>query len=52
MLLSSAVSAIQMTPDSLKPDSKAAQPQAVPFTDLQSIVGFPNYWGKETKYQA
>ncbi len=52
MLLSSAVSAIQMTLEALKPDSKAAQPPAVSFTDLQGIVGFPDYWSSETKYQA
>jgi len=52
MLLSSAISAIQGTLDALKPGSKAAQPQACPFTDLQGIVGFPDYWSKETQYQA
>lgn len=52
MLLSSAVSAMQATLDALKPGSKAAQPQAVSFTDLQGILGFPDYWSKETKYQA
>jgi 2-methylisocitrate lyase-like PEP mutase family enzyme len=52
MLLSSAVSAMQATLEALRPGSKAAQPEAVSFTDLQSIVGFPDYWSKETKYQA
>src|SRR4051794_23308122 len=52
MLLSSAISAIQMTLDALKPGSKTAQPPAVSFTDLQGIVGFPDYWSSETKYQA
>lgn len=52
MLLSSAISAMQATLEALKPGSKAAQPQAVSFTDLQGIVGFPDYWSKETKYQA
>ena len=29
-----------------------APPQAISFTDLQSVVGFPDYWSGETKYQA
>jgi len=41
-----------MTLEALKPDSKAALPQAVSFTDLQGIVSFPDYWSSETKYQA
>ncbi len=52
MLMSSAISAMQGTLAALKPGSKAAPPAAVSFTDLQGIVGFPDYWSSETKYQA
>ncbi len=52
MLLSSAISAMQATLDALKPGSKVAQPPAISFTDLQGVVGFPDYWSGETKYQA
>ena len=52
MLLSSAITAIQSTLAALRPDSKTPQPPAISFTDLQSIVGFPDYWSRETRYQA
>jgi 2-methylisocitrate lyase-like PEP mutase family enzyme len=52
MLLSSAITAMQATLEALKPNSNAAQPPAISFTDLQSVVGFPDYWSRETKYQA
>ena len=52
MLLSSAIAAMQATLASLQPGSKAAAPPAISFTDLQSVVGFPDYWSREAKYQA
>jgi 2-methylisocitrate lyase-like PEP mutase family enzyme len=52
MLLSSAAAAMQATLDALKPGSKAAPPPAISFTDLQRVVGFPDYWSREAKYQA
>jgi 2-methylisocitrate lyase-like PEP mutase family enzyme len=52
MLLSSSIAAMQATLEALKPGSTAAQPAAISFTDLQGVVGFPDYWSKETKYQA
>ena len=52
MLLSSSITAMQATLDALKPGSKSAPPPAISFTDLQSVVGFPEYWSGETKYQA
>jgi 2-methylisocitrate lyase-like PEP mutase family enzyme len=52
MMLSSSIAAMQATLDGLKPGSKGTQPPAVSFTDLQGIVGFPDYWSRETKYQA
>ena len=52
MLLSSAITAMQATLDALKPGSTVAPPEAISFTDLQGVVGFPDYWSGETKYQA
>src|SRR5215510_5476791 len=52
MLLSTAITAMQATLEALKPDSNAAPPPAISFTDLQGVVGFPDYWSRETKYQA
>ena len=52
MLLSSAVAAMQATLAALRPESNLPQPPAISFTDLQSVVGFPDYWSRETKYQA
>jgi 2-methylisocitrate lyase-like PEP mutase family enzyme len=52
MLLSSSITAMQATLEALKPSSNAAQPPAISFTDLQSVVGFPDYWSRETKYKA
>ena len=31
---------------------KTPQPPAISFTDLQGVVGFPDYWSRETRYQA
>ena len=52
MLLSSAIAAMQATLAALQPGSKSPQPPAISFTDLQSVVGFPGYWNRETEYQA
>jgi 2-methylisocitrate lyase-like PEP mutase family enzyme len=52
MLLSSSITAMQATLEALKPNSNAAPPPAISFTDLQGVVGFPDYWSRETKYQA
>lgn len=52
MLLSSAITAMQATLEALKPDSNVPPPPAISFTDLQTVVGFPGYWSRETKYQA
>src|SRR6186997_387656 len=52
MLLSSAITAMQATLAALRPDAKTPQPAAISFTDLQGVVGFPDYWSRETKYQA
>jgi 2-methylisocitrate lyase-like PEP mutase family enzyme len=52
MLLSSSISAMQATLEGLKPGSKTPQPPAISFGDLQGVVGFPDYWSRETRYQA
>jgi 2-methylisocitrate lyase-like PEP mutase family enzyme len=52
MLLSSAVAAMQATLAALRPDALAKQPPAISFTDLQKVVGFPEYWERETHYKA
>jgi 2-methylisocitrate lyase-like PEP mutase family enzyme len=52
MLLSSAIAAMQATLTALRPNSKTPQPPAISFSDLQGVVGFPDYWSRETKYQA
>jgi 2-methylisocitrate lyase-like PEP mutase family enzyme len=52
MLLSSAVAAMQATLEALQPDAAATQPPAVSFADLQKVVGFPDYWERETQYKA
>jgi 2-methylisocitrate lyase-like PEP mutase family enzyme len=52
MLLSSSIAAMQATLEALRPHSKTPLPPAISFTDLQSVVGFPDYWSRETRYQA
>jgi 2-methylisocitrate lyase-like PEP mutase family enzyme len=52
MLLSSSIAAMQATLAALRPDSKTPPPPAISFTELQGVVGFPDYWSRETRYQA
>ena len=52
MLLSSAVAAMTATLAALRPGASAPQPPSVSFTELQRVVGFPQYWDRETVYQA
>jgi 2-methylisocitrate lyase-like PEP mutase family enzyme len=51
MLLSSAVAAMQATLGALRPEAASAPPPSVPFTELQRIVGFPDYWEREGRYK-
>ena len=51
MLLSSAIAAMQATLAALCPECNLPQPPAISFAELQSVVGFPTYWERETKYQ-
>ena len=48
MLLSSSIAAMQATLKGLWPGSKTPQPPAISFADLQGVVGFPDYWSRET----
>jgi 2-methylisocitrate lyase-like PEP mutase family enzyme len=52
MLLSPAVAAMQATLAALHPGATTPQPPSVSFADLQRVVGFPEYWSRETLYQA
>jgi 2-methylisocitrate lyase-like PEP mutase family enzyme len=52
MLLSSSVAAMQATLAALRPGAKVSPPPMVSFSELQGVVGFPDYWSRETHYQA
>jgi 2-methylisocitrate lyase-like PEP mutase family enzyme len=52
MLMSSAIAAMQATLAALVPDATAKQPPSISFADLQRVVGFPDYWERETQYKA
>lgn len=52
MLLSSSIAAMQATLEGLRPGSKTPQPASISFGELQGVVGFPDYWSRETRYQA
>ena len=51
MLLSSAIAAMQATLAALRPEAGAAHPPSISFTELQRVVGFPDYWESETRYK-
>jgi 2-methylisocitrate lyase-like PEP mutase family enzyme len=52
MLLSSSIAAMQATLAALHPDAAAAPaPPSISFTELQQVVGFPDYWERETRYK-
>jgi len=52
MLLSTAVAAMQATLAALRPGATTPAPSSISFTDLQKVVGFPDYWERELRYQA
>ena len=52
MLLSSAIAAMQATLAAMRPGAKTTPPPSISFVELQGIVGFPDYWERETRYQA
>jgi 2-methylisocitrate lyase-like PEP mutase family enzyme len=51
MPLSSAVAAMQATLRALRPGSAQPMGPSISFLELQNVVGFPDYWQRETKYQ-
>lgn len=52
MLMSTAIAAMQAALAALRPESKKAFPPSVSFAQLQEVVGFPDYWERETRYKA
>ena len=52
MLLSSAIAAMRATLNALRPGSALPAGPSISFSDLQNVVGFPEYWQREAKYQA
>ena len=52
VLLSAAIAAMQAALAALKPGIAAAFPAMPSFTELQEIVGFPDYWEGEARYAA
>jgi 2-methylisocitrate lyase-like PEP mutase family enzyme len=51
-LLSAAIPAMQAALTALKEMDDAAPPPAIAFSDLQEVVGFPEYWRREGLYKA
>jgi len=52
VLMSSAITAMQAALAALKPDGKVPLPPSISFAELQQLVGFPDYWDRETRYKA
>jgi 2-methylisocitrate lyase-like PEP mutase family enzyme len=52
MLMSSAIAAMQATLAALRPGATEKLPPAISFTELQKVVGFPDYWEREGQYKA
>jgi 2-methylisocitrate lyase-like PEP mutase family enzyme len=50
-LMSSAIAAMQATLAALRPGNEAASPPSISFAQLQQVVGFPDYWERETRYK-
>jgi 2-methylisocitrate lyase-like PEP mutase family enzyme len=51
VLMSSAIAAMQAALAALLPESNKTFPPSVLFTELQQVVGFPDYWERETRYK-
>jgi 2-methylisocitrate lyase-like PEP mutase family enzyme len=51
VLMSSAIAAMQAALAALLPESNKAFPPSVRFTELQQVVGFPDYWEREGRYK-
>jgi 2-methylisocitrate lyase-like PEP mutase family enzyme len=52
VLLSASIAAMQQALAALKSGTNANAPAQVNFEELKSIVGFPDYYARETRYQA
>lgn len=52
ILLAAGITAMQTSLEALKPGSNARLPPYVNFPELQQVVGFPDYWERETRYKA
>jgi 2-methylisocitrate lyase-like PEP mutase family enzyme len=52
MLLSASIAAMQGVLAALRPGAGTPLPPSISFSDLQAVVGFPDYWARETQYQA
>ncbi len=52
VLMSSAITAMQAALAALQPDGKVPLPPSISFAELQQLVGFPDYWQRETRYKA
>jgi 2-methylisocitrate lyase-like PEP mutase family enzyme len=52
MLLSASITAMQGVLAALRPGASTPLPSSISFSDLQAVVGFPDYWARETQYQA
>jgi 2-methylisocitrate lyase-like PEP mutase family enzyme len=51
-LMTSAIAAMQSTLAALrKPDAGTNLPPSISFLELQKVVGFPDYWERETRYK-
>ena len=51
VLMSSAIAAMKAALSALRPENKKALPPSISFAELQQVVGFPDYWERETKYK-
>ena len=51
-MLSASIAAMQATLAALATGSMKDLPPSISFADLQSVVGFPDYWARETRYRA
>jgi 2-methylisocitrate lyase-like PEP mutase family enzyme len=51
-LMTSAIAAMQATLAALRAEHGKILPPSISFAELQKVVGFPDYWQRETKYQA
>jgi len=51
-LMTSAIAAMQAALAALRPDATKQLPPSISFAELQQVVGFPDYWERETRYRA